>query len=157
MALKPHRIEDPFAQDISFYMDEVAERGGVAVLLTAGSGDGWKTVMGDTRNVVTYAAGPAGKKPIGFLLNDMVPVEATTGYTRNYGLRDEMPVGSKCTLLKRGELHTNKVTGTPVGGDPMHLGSGGNVTTNTAEGVRVGTFLGSKDSDGYVRVHVNIT
>src|SRR4051812_9330540 len=93
MALKPDREE--LAQDISFYMNEVAERGGVAVLLTAGSGGGWKTVMGDTHNVVTYAASPVSKKPVGILLNDMVSLEFT-GRTRRVGQRDEMPVGGKC-------------------------------------------------------------
>lgn len=157
MALKPHRIEDPFAQDISFYMDEVAERGGIAVLLTAGSGDGWKTVMGDTRNVVTYAANPVGKKPIGVLMNDMVTVSPATGFTPNYGLKDEMPVGAKCTLLKRGEVHTNKILGTPVGGDSAYAAASGAFTPTSASGLAlVGMFLGNKDSDGYARVSINI-
>jgi hypothetical protein len=154
MALKPHRIEDPFHQDISFYMDEVAERGGVAVLLTAGPGDGWKTVMGDTLNVVTYAAVAAGKKPIGVLMNDMVAADAL-GVNQRAGLRDEMPVGSKCTLLRKGEVHTNKITGTPVGGEKAYLGANGTITPTATDGIIVGTFLGPKDVDGYARVAVN--
>ncbi len=150
MALKPDREE--LTHDISFYMDEAAERGGIAVLLTAGSGGGWKTVMGDTNNVVTYAATAAGKKPIGILLNDMVAAEYT-GYTRRAGQRDEMPVGSKCTLLRRGWVTTNKISGTPVGGEAAFVGPSGLITPASG-GALIGQFLGSKDEDGYARVSV---
>jgi hypothetical protein len=152
MALKPDREE--LTHDISFYMDEAAERGGIATLLTAGSGGGWKTVMGDTKNVVTYAATAAGKQPVGILLNDMVALEYT-GITRRFGQRDEMPVGGKCTLLRRGWVTTNKITGTPVGGEPAYVGPSGTITPTSASGVaQIGQFLGSKDEDGYARVSV---
>jgi len=151
MALKPDREE--LTQDISFYMDEVAERGGIATLLTAGSGGGWKTVMGDTRNVVTYAAVAAGKQPVGILLNDMVVVEAVTGMTRRFGQRDEMPVGSKCTLLRRGWVVTDKITGSPVGGEAAFVGASGTITPASG-GAQIGQFLGSKDEDGFARVSV---
>src|SRR5688572_2967591 len=132
MALKPDREE--LVHDISFYMDEVAERGGVVTLLTAGSGGGWKTVMGDTNNVVTYAATPAGKKAMGILLNDMVAVEDVTAMTRRFGQRDEMAVGSKCTLLRRGWVTTNKISGTPVGGEEAYVGPSGLITPTAASG-----------------------
>lgn len=153
MALKPDREE--LAHDISFYMDEVAERGGVVTLLTAGSGGGWKTVMGDTHNVVTYAASPTGKKPMGILLNDMVNLVDRTGMTFRQGHRDEMAVGSKCTLLRRGWVTTNKILGTPVGGEPAYVGASGLITPTAASGsAQIGQFLGSKDEDGYARVSV---
>jgi hypothetical protein len=151
MALKPDREE--LAHDISFYMNEAAERGGIATLLTAGSGGGWKTVMGDTKNVVTYSATASGKKPLGILLNDMVPKEPVTGMTRRWAHRDEMPIGSKCTLLRRGWVTTNKISGSPVGGEPAYVGPSGLITP-TSGGACVGQFLGSKDEDGYVRVSV---
>lgn len=153
MALKPDREE--LTHDISFYMDEAAERGGIATLLTAGSGGGWKTVMGDTHNVVTYSATPANKKAMGILLNDMVAVEVATGMTRRFGQRDEMPVGSKCTLLRRGWVTTNKIAGTPVGGEAAYVGASGLITPTAASGAaQLGQFLGSKDEDGYARVSV---
>jgi hypothetical protein len=153
MALKPDREE--LTQDISFYMNEVAERGGIAVLLTVGSGGGWKTVMGETKNVVTYAANPSGKQPAGILLNDMVVLNAAIGMTQRFGQRDEMPVGGKCTLLRRGWVVTNKISGTPVGGEPAFAGPSGLISpTNGGGAPQIGQFLGSKDEDGYARVSV---
>lgn len=153
MALKPDREE--LAHDISFYCNEVAERGGIATVLTAGSGGGWKTVMGDVRNVVTYAAAPSGAKPAGILLNDQVAVNTRTGYTARYGHRDEMPTGAKCTLLRRGWVTTNKIAGTPVGGETAYVGASGLISPTQATGaIAIGQFLGSKDEDGYARVSV---
>ena len=157
MALEPDRHEDPFHQDISFYMDEVAERGGIAVLLTAGSGGGWKTPMGDTNNVVTYAADPVGKKPMGILMNDMVAVNEVTGYTRMYGQRDEMPVGAKCRLLRKGWVTTNRILGTPVGGEAAYVAASGYITPTAASGLaQLGSFMGSKNEFGYARVAVDV-
>lgn len=153
MALKPDREE--LATDIAFYLNEVAERGGVAVLLTAGSGGAWKTVMGDTKSVCTYAAAPSGKLPLGILLNDQVARVTATGFTEQYGHKDQMPVGGKCTLLRRGWVVTNKVAGTPVGGEDAYVGASGLITpTAVAGAVKIGQFLGSKDEDGYARVAV---
>ena len=151
MALKPDREE--LVQDISYYMDEVAERGGIATVLTTGSGGGWKTTMGDTNNVVTYAASATNKVPAGILLNDMVPVEFVTGMTGRQGQRDEMPVGGKCTLLRRGWITTNKISGTPVGSEKAYVGASGLITP-TSGGAPIGRFMGSKDEDGYARVSV---
>jgi hypothetical protein len=151
MALKPDREE--LAQDISWYMDEAAERGGIATMLTAGSGGGWKTVMGDTLNTVTYAASPTNKKPIGILMNDMVAVEDVSGLTRNWDFKDEMAVGMKCCLLRRGWVVTDKISGTPVGGETAYVGASGLITP-TSGGAVIGQFLGSKDEDGYARVSV---
>lgn len=150
--LKPDREE--LVHDVSFYMDEVAERGGIACMLTAGSGGGWKTVMGDTMNVATYAANPTGKIPLGILLNDQVNLEYT-GLTRAQGQKDEMPVGMKCTLLRRGWVVTNKYVGAPVGGNTAYVGPSGSASpTSSGNGPAFGTFLGSPDEDGYVRLEV---
>ena len=157
MALKPDRYEA--GQEIYAYMNETAERGGIAVFLTAGSGGGWKTVMGDTKNVVTYAAAPSGKLPAGILMNDMVPLITRTGYTFSYGQRDEMPVGSKCCLLRRGWVVTNKISGTPVGGEAAYVGPSGLIApAGSAVGgaAVIGQFMVSKDEDGYAKVSVQL-
>lgn len=153
MALKPDREE--LAHDISWYMDEVAERGGIATMLTAGSGGAWKTTQGDTFNVVTYAAAPtSGTRPIGLLLNDMVTIDAGLGMTLRFGQKDEMPVGGKCCLLRRGWVTTNKILGTPVGGEPAYVGPSGLIAVAATTTVKVGQFLGSLDEDGYGRVSI---
>lgn len=127
----------------------------MAVLLTAGSGGGWKTVMGDTMSVATYAAAPSGKKPLGILLNDQVTIPTVTGLTPSFGNKDEMPVGGKCTLLRRGWVVTNKISGTPVGGETAYVGPSGLITPTQAAGAAaIGQFLGSKDENGYARVSV---
>jgi hypothetical protein len=154
MALKPDREELAF--ELGYYMNEVAERGGVATMLTSGSGGGWKTSMGDTFNVATYSANPSGKKALGILVNDMSLLNTRLGYTNKYGQRDEMPVGSKCTLLRRGWVVTNKISGTPVGGEPAYVGPSGLVTPATGVGALIGQFLSSQDEDGYAKVSVSL-
>jgi hypothetical protein len=153
MALKPDREE--LAHDIAFYMNEQAERGGIATQLTVGSGGGWVGVMGDTNNVVTYAANPSGQVPAGILLNDMVPIVNRTGYTFRYGQRDEMPIGAKCCLLRRGWVDTNMLSAAPTGGGAAYVGPSGLISPTQATGAAViGQFLSTEDEDGYARVSV---
>jgi hypothetical protein len=155
MALKPDR--DEARQDIYAYMNEAAERGGIASFLTLGSGGAWKTVMGDTHNVVTYAANPSGKSPAGVLMNDMVPLVTRIGYTFSYGQRDEMPIGAKCCLLRYGWVVTNKISGTPVGGETAYVGPSGLFSPTAAAGAAaVGQFMGTLDEDGYAKVFVRL-
>jgi len=71
MALKADRHE--LQTDISFFMNEVASRGGVAVFSTAGSG----AAMDSNKALVTYKAMPSGSVPAGLLLNDMVNIDQT--------------------------------------------------------------------------------
>ena len=71
MALKGDRYE--FETTIDFFMNEVAERGGVVTLSTAGSG----AALDQSAALVTYAAAQSGQVPIGILLNDMVNIDQT--------------------------------------------------------------------------------
>ena len=66
MALKPDRIEA--YTDISFFMNEVAERGGVVVHSNSVVGSGIS--MDDPDAVVTYAANQSGRAPAGVLPPD---------------------------------------------------------------------------------------
>ena len=59
MALKSDRNE--VETDISFFMNEVATRGGIASISTVGSG----AAMDQGGALVTYAALPSGKIPVG--------------------------------------------------------------------------------------------
>src|SRR5690242_654503 len=121
MALKPQREE--FHYDIRFYMNEVAERGGMTVVSTAGSGGR----VGDSNAVVTYAANPSGKTPVGVLLCDMVNLDLSRFHINFY--REQVPLGYKVPLIKDGWVTTNFVLGTPVGGDAAYLGPSGNFCT----------------------------
>lgn len=151
MALKPDRIEA--YTDISFFMNEVGERGGVVVHSTSGSG----VSMDDPNAVVEYAASPSGKSPAGLLLNDVVNLDLTRQHINWH--KDEVQVGSKVTLLRQGQVTTNVVaTGLDISaGDVAYFGAEGALTTVSTNSTQVGRFLSDYDADGYVKVDINIT
>ena len=152
MALKPDRIEA--YTDISYFMNTTAERGGVVVHLTSGSG----VAMDDANAVVIYPTGVnANTKPAGLLLNDVVNYDLTRQHLNWY--RDEVQVGGKVTLLRQGQVVTNVVASavTPTAGADAYYDATGKLTTVSTDSVKVGRFLGGKDSDGYVKVDINIT
>ena len=149
MALKPDRIE--FLSDISFFATSAAERGGVASVVTGGSG----VSMDDANAVVSYATNPSGAKPIGVLLNDVVSLDLTRQHVNWH--RDEVQVGGKVALLRNGQVTTNLVAGTPAAGSDAYVAASGYISTVQAAGaVKIGQFLSAKDSDGYAKVSVNL-
>lgn len=150
MALKPDRIEA--RTDISFFMNTVAERGGVASVVTGGAG----VAMDDANAVVGYVAVASGAVPVGILLNDVVNIDLTRQHINWY--KDEMQVGGKVTLLRQGQVTTNMIVSgnTPTAGASAYVGANGLLTTS-AGGAKVGTFLSGKDADGYAKLDVNIT
>jgi hypothetical protein len=152
MALKPDRIE--LQTDVSFFMNTVAERGGVVSVVTATSGVG--VSMDDANAVVEYAAVASGAKPVGVLLNDVVDLDLTRQHINWY--RDEMQKGGKVTLLRQGQVTTNRiVTGaTPAAGVDAYVGASGLIGTSSTNAVKIGQFLSAKDADGYAKVSVNL-
>ena len=153
MALKPDRIEA--YTDISFFMNEVAERGGVVVHSNSVVGSGIS--MDDPDAVVTYAADQSGRAPAGVLLNDVVNLDLTRQHINWH--KDEVQQGSKVTILRQGQVTTDQVVNglTILGGTPAYLGTSGLLTTSSTNSVQVGRFLSSYDLDGYVKVDINIT
>ncbi len=163
MALKPDRHE--LLTDISFFMNETAERGVVVVHSTAGSG----TAMDDGNAVVTIPTVASGTSPAGLLLNDVVDIDLTRQHLNQH--QDEVQKGGKVTLLKQGWIVTNKLDESGAGGAvsagaAAHVASSGLVsTTNPLPGDaandkvpgRIGTFLSTKDADGYAKVYINIS
>ena len=101
MALKTDR--STLQTDISFFMNEAATRGGVACLSTGGSG----AAMDQGEALVTYAALPSGKVPVGLLLNDMVDVDLLRQHVNQH--KDEVQKGNKVTLLQKGYVVTNNL------------------------------------------------
>lgn len=152
MALKPDRFE--FQTDISFFMNEVATRGGLASLSTGGSG----AAMDQSQALVTYSASSSGKKPIGILLNDMVNIDLTRQHLNAY--KNEVQKGSKVTLLRKGYVVTNMIQGTPSAGDNVYVAHSGNMSSTDVVGNGtqpiIGMFLSSKDQDGYAKVEINL-
>lgn len=148
MALKPDRIE--LLTDVSFFMNTTAERGGVVSVVTGGSG----VSMDDAGAVVAYAAVASGAKPVGVLLNDVVNLDLTRQHINWH--KDEVQLGGKVTLLRQGQVTTNRVTGSPAAGVDAYVGVSGLVGTSSTNAVKIGQFLSTTDSDGYAKLSVNI-
>ena len=148
MALKPDRQEH--LTDLSFFMNEVAERGLIVTHNTGGSG----AAMDDSSATVQVAGGTA-EDPAGLLLNDVVNLDLTRQHL-NYH-KDEVQIGSKVLLLRRGTIVTDQVAAgiTITVGGKAYFDAVGKFTTGTAS-AQVGRFLSTADSDGYVKVAVDI-
>ena len=152
MALRPDRKYTD-GTDISYFMNEVAERGLIVIHDTATSGTG--AAMDDADATVSVPTGTNGA-PAGLLLNDMVNLDLTRQHINWH--QDEMQLGGKVTLLRQGYVVTDQIA---VGVDPVPgqqaFWTVGGLFTNVAGSFQVGRFLGSKDSDGFAKVEINIT
>ena len=157
MALKGDRYE--LETTIDFFLNEVAERGGVATLSTAGSG----AALDQSAALVTYNATQSGQVPIGILLNDMVNIDQTRQHINFH--KNEVQKGGKVTLLKRGYIVTNMIDpgDTITAGQAAFVGPSGLLSNKqtgptgpSAAGKAVGQFDSIKDEDGYAKVSVNI-
>ena len=153
MALKSDRNE--VQTDISFFMNEVATRGGVVSLSTGGSG----AAMDQGSALVTYAGSGAR-----VVLNDMVNLDLTRQHINQH--KDEVQKGGKVTILRKGYVVTNAIEGTTtsLAGKPAFLAHSGNVSQSAiAEGDSfkdmvpiVGRFLSGIDEDGYAKVEIDL-
>ena len=157
MALKADRYEE--STDISFFYDAgTATRGGVVCLdssLASGA------AMDQGENKVSYQTAAASDVPVGILLNDVVNKDLTRTHLNQY--KDEIQKGGKVTVLTRGWVVTNNVTGTPSAGDVAYADSAtaGNISTSAADAtasgnLAIGRFMSAKDTDGYAKVYVNL-
>jgi hypothetical protein len=151
MALRPDRNE--LQTDLSFFMNEVAERGIVLVHESQGSG----AAMDDSSAAVSIpGVGDLAKHPAGLLLNDVVDLDLTRQHI-NFA-KDEMQKGGKCLLLRRGFVVTNMISGSITLGEKAYFGTDGKLTSATAYSgsTAVGRWLSKKDADGYAKVDINI-
>jgi len=152
MALKGDRYEA--LTDLSYFMDQVAERGGVACLKTAGSG----AALDQADAEVEYAVDPSGKWPVGLLLCDIVDKDLTKTHMNFH--KNEMQKGGKCLLLLDGWVVTNVIdTGVVLaGGDVAYVGANGELTNTIGAGgnVAVGRWMSVRDEDGYAKVYVKL-
>jgi len=157
MALKTDRYEE--STDISyFYTNGTATRGGV-VCLDVLSASGAAMDQGD--NSVIYKAAATTDVPVGVLLNDVVNKDLTRTHLNWY--KDEVQQGGKVTVLTRGWVVTNNITGSPTPGALAYASNSvaGNfsLTADDAEAsgnLAVGRFMSRLDADGYAKVYVNL-
>ena len=159
MSLKPHREE--LNTDISyFYRSGDVTRGGI---LSLDNQNASGTALDNAYNRVKYQTAGSGVVPVGLLLNDVVNKNLTRTHINWY--KDEVPLHGKCTVLRKGWVLTNNITGDPSPGDVAYLDDNvaGNVaaaadTTHAGDSdFRVGRFTTGKDVDGYARLEVNCT
>jgi len=150
MALKGDRVEH--LTDISFFKsDAVAERGVIVAHSTGSSGAAMDDAAALVADVAAYEDEPAG-----LLLNDVVNIDLTRQqYNAN---KDEMQLGGKVTLLRRGTVVTDQISGTPVIGSGAHFALDGTLTCGNeqASSVKVGRWLSVLDADGFAKVEINI-
>lgn len=165
MALKPDRSITDNGTDISFFCNEINEKGAVLALSTAGSG----AAMDDSAALLARPTTPHGSGTyiMGILLNDVVSGDLTKTHLNQH--KDEVQVGSKVTLLRRGWIVTNLISGDVTAGYGAYAAGDSSgallALANTALQVtgfmsnnftRVGTWLSSKDADGYAKVNINM-
>jgi hypothetical protein len=152
MALKGDRQEN--FHDVSFFMNEVAERGGIVVMSTVGSG----AALDQASALCSYAAAPSGKAAVGLLLADMVNVDQTK-YHINF-MKNEVQQGGKVPLLTEGWVVTNMIYPgvTPTAGATAYLAHSGLIAITDVIGcnTKVGRFYSTKDEDGYAKVYVKL-
>lgn len=160
MAIKPYRVV--LDTDITHFMNSVAEAGGVlCVSSTTASG----VATDQSELTVEYKADASGAKPVGLLLNDVVNKDLTQ--QRLAYEKDEVQVGSKVTVLRKGEVVTDRIYPghSPSPGGYAYVGHSGYIAASdvaTDDGDSTGTtriigrFVTGKDQDGYCRVAVNL-
>ena len=156
MALKADRHE--LDVDISYFMNETAEKGQIVCFSSAGSG----AAMDQAGALVAVKIAHASTSiPVGVLLNDVVNIDLTRQHINWH--KDEVQKGGKVSILKKGYVVTDQIVGTPAAGELAFLDDASATgkfatTAEVADGVEnvVGRFMSLKDEDGYCKVEVNL-
>ena len=147
MALKGDR--NVLETDISFFINVTAEKGQLLCVSTQGSG----AAMDHSEQLATTSSGT--NIPLGIVLNDVVDIDQTRQHINWH--KDEVQKGGKCTILTKGTVVTDQITGTPTAGMVAYLNTAGTVGAQAhGETVAVGRFLSTKDADGYAKVSINL-
>ena len=155
MALKADRHE--LDVDISFFMNETAEKGCVVCISTAGSGAAMDQAGALVIKKIAHASTSI---PVGVLLNDVVSLDLTRQHINWH--QDEVQKGGKVSILKKGYVVTDKITGVPTAGalafmddaDTGNFAVAGSL--DDTEYNAVGRFMSILDEDGYAKVEVNL-
>ena len=155
MALKADRNE--LDVDISFFMNETAEKGQIVCINTVDSG----AAMDQAGALVSIKDAHATTSiPVGVLLNDVVDIDLTRQHINWH--KDEVQKGGKVAILKKGYVVTDQIEGTPTAGAIAFLDDADTGKFAMAASVAdtkyspVGRFMSIKDEDGYCKVEVNL-
>ncbi len=146
MALKGDR--NVLETDISFFINVTAEKGQLVCVGTQGSG----AAMDNSLALATTSSGT--NVPLGIILNDVVDIDQTRQHINWH--KDEVQKGSKCTILTKGTVVTDQITGIPTAGMVAYLNANGTVGAQTGDSVAVGRFLSTKDANDFCKVAINL-
>lgn len=149
MALKGDRHE--LDTEVTYFMNETASKGVVVSVNTQGSG----SAMDSSSALATVAASASGAAALGVLLNDVVDIDQTRQHLNWH--KDEVQKGSKVTILTKGFVVTDKISGAPTAGQTAYLSASGLIKGSQDAGApAIGRFLSTKDADGYAKVAINL-
>lgn len=149
MALKGDRHE--LDTEVTYFMNETASRGQVVSISTQGSG----AAMDSASALATVAAEASGATPLGILLNDVVNIDQTRQHLNWH--KDEVQQGGKVTILTKGFVVTDQISGNPTAGQAAYVSDSGLIAgTQDGTALQIGRFLSTKDADGYAKVSVNL-
>lgn len=158
MALQSYRYENINGAVVTTdnFMNGTGEAGFLVVYDTSTSGLG--PAFDDIGAVVKLSVvqNGSGEKPAGILLNDVVNKDLTQTHLNQH--KREVQLGGKVVLLQGGMVVTNALSGTqnPAPGDAAYFTIGGALSTTSTNSTRVGTFVSSRDTNGYVKVNLTI-
>ena len=164
MALKGDR--EIYESRVDCFLNEAGTPGCICSFSTYGSG----ISMDNTKQLVTIAADPSGKKIAGVLVDKVVDIDTTRQFLNTQ--KDEVVKGSKVHLIKEGWIVTDKIeTGTITGGEAAYVGHSGLFATaaaiaaygcavteeaNATKFPMVGRFVTTKDELSYCKIDVVI-
>ncbi len=146
--------------DISFFMNAVAERGGVVSFSSATSSG---TAMDQSEATVAYVAEPSGIQPLGILISEMVNEDLTRQH-RNWH-KEEVQLGGKVNIWTQGTVVTDYIlTGhTPAAGGLAYVAHSGFLATTdeatdavAANNRIVGRWLSGADENGFAKLQINL-
>lgn len=158
MALKADRYEE--STDISYFSSTTGVKGQVVCLDAAALAGASGAAMDQGENTVSPQTAATTDIPVGILLNDVVNKDLTRTHLNQY--KDEVQLGGKVTVLTRGWVVTDQVTGTPKAGDIAYASeTSGEIAVVAADAdasgnLAIGRFMSRKDGDGYAKVYVNL-
>lgn len=159
MALKPYR--NPIHENISCFMFETAEPGGVVCAHTGFNSTG--RGLDDANRRVVYVADPSGHNPVGVLVSTVVNIDQSRQMLNPYKPL-ETQIGGKVLIYTKGEVLTNMIGPAQASGInfPANAYVGTSGLLYTAAGYAasgwpvVGKFLTGTDSDGYAILDVRL-
>lgn len=164
MALKGDRVLH--LTDVGYFKsDAVQERGVILVHQTGGSGAAMDDSLAQVSGVAAYDDEPAG-----MLISDVVNIDLTRQQYNAH--KDENQLGGKVTLLTRGTVVTDQISGIPLIGEKAFFGLDGKLfglssapagcTGIVVAGERqltvdqIGRFRSVPDADSFTKVDINI-